>query len=96
MFQSLTSYFYGSTADTSDQQLEATNAKLAGVNGEAAAQIDRSVRVERQQNLVTRPCDEHDDDEESEVSDWLLVDKEGKRWTVTQNKKRLFKPLFIM
>lgn len=72
MFQSLTSYFYGSTADTSDQATTNDNLKCE------AAQLDKSVRVERIPNLVTKPCDEHDDEDESEVSDWLLVDKEGK------------------
>lgn len=76
MFQSLASYFYGSTADTSDQARKESDTTVNGTIGEAA-QLDKSVRVERPQNLVTRPCDEHNDDDESEVSDWLLVDKEG-------------------
>lgn len=70
MFQSLASYFYGSTnendAPTASQELVAT------------AQLDKNaLPVEKTPRLVTKPCDEHDDEDETEVSDWLLVDKEG-------------------
>lgn len=70
MFQSLASYFYGSTNEN--------DAPTAGQDLVATAQLDKNAPpVEQTPRLVTKPCDEHDDEDETEVSDWLLVDKEG-------------------
>lgn len=82
MFQSLASYFYGSPNDSDQPAATTTTTTMTTMAGDqlmASARLDESaMSVERQPRLVTKPCDEHDDEAESdEVSDWLLVDKEG-------------------
>lgn len=82
MFQSLASYFYGSTAENDEQHPAANNSSLNGQDLVASAQLDKNAQpVEKTPRLVTKPCDEHDDEDETEVSDWLLVDKEGMYFT---------------
>lgn len=90
MFQSLASYFYGSTSENDNHPDSSSSNNINNGGGiststgapslelVASAQLDKNAQpVERTLRLVTKPCDEHDDADEAEVSDWLLVDKEG-------------------
>lgn len=87
MFQSLASYFYGSTSE-SDNQPDSTRSSSNNIGSSstgapslelvASAQLDKNAKpAVKTTRLVTKPCDEHNDADETEVSDWLLVDKEG-------------------